>query len=328
MLSNPSHDDRLSILLIGANGQLGRELLGALKTHGRIVATIRPGAARPPGYESKSADMIRSEQLRALVREVRPDWIVNAAAYAAVDAAESQREMATAVNAIAPGVLAEEAAESGAALIHYSTDYVFSGVGQRAWREDDPTHPINFYGLSKLAGEEAIRQTGARHLIIRTSWLYGRTGQNFVTKMLQLAAERDELTVVDDQIGAPTSARFVADVTGQIIAQARNDLDLLEARGGTLHVTCAGETSWHGFAGEIFRLATELGLPVKIPRLRAIPSSSFVSPAKRPLNSRLDTRRLFERFSIVPPGWEVEFRTSFRELYERFMEEARMHSKE
>lgn len=314
----------MRILLFGAQGRLGKELLRSLAPLGQIVACVRPAAA--PRRENESvgggemwANLERPNDLRQLVRDVRPNLIVNAAAYTAVEAAESDPHRALAVNGTAPGVLAEEAAKIGAALVHYSTDYVFGGAGDRAWREDDAVGPINVYGQTKLAGEEAIRASGADHLIVRTCWLYAIHGQSFVTKMLELASRQHEIDMVSDQIGAPTSARFVADVTAGILGQAAGDpASLFRSRGGTLHVACAGETSWYGFAKEIFEQARQLSLPLQVPSLRPVLSAARPSPIQRPLNSRLDTTRLRERFSLVPPPWDVEFRAQFQNLYAQY----------
>ena len=225
-----------------------------------------------------------------------------------------------AVNETAPGVLAEAASKIGAALVHYSTDYVFGGHGDRAWRETDAPDPQNVYGRTKLAGEEAIRSVGADHLIVRTSWLYAIHAQSFAKKMLDLASRQSEIAMVTDQIGAPTSARFVADVTGSIIAAAAGDpATFFRTRGGTLHVACAGETSWYAFAKAIFDQARELRLPVSIPTIHPILSASRPAALARPLNSRLDTTRLRERFSLVPPPWDTEFRAQFPSLFAQYL---------
>jgi dTDP-4-dehydrorhamnose reductase len=315
----------VKILLIGSGGRLGKELLRALDPCGELVCCVRPGSRLPLDAalnrrEWRLADLADVDSLRALVRGVHPKLIVNAAAYTAVEAAEREPSDAAAVNAIAPGVLAEEAASIGAALVHFSTDYVFGGQGNRPWREEDPANPINVYGQTKLAGEEAIRASGASHLIVRTSWLYASHGQSFVKKMFDLAACQDEIVMIDDQIGAPTSARFVADVTAHAIAQAQADpAGFFRARGGTLHVACAGETSWYAYAREIFHQARDLGLSVSIPAIRPIPSAARPSPIRRPLNSRLDTSRLRARFSVSPPPWEVELKSHLPELFAQYV---------
>jgi dTDP-4-dehydrorhamnose reductase len=317
----------MKILLIGALGRLGKELARSLAPCGDIVWCVRPRARAAPlvvgsGSDTYEADVSRPHQLREVVVKVRPQCIVNAAAYTAVEMAEKEPLEAQAVNAIAPGVLAEAAKRLGAALVHYSTDYVFDGLGERAWREDDPTGPLNVYGRTKLAGEEAIRRAGADHLIIRTCWLYATHGQSFAKKMLDLASRQTEITMVSDQIGAPTSARLVANVTAAIIARSAGDpASLFRTAGGTLHVACAGETSWYGFAKTIFEQARELGLPVSIPTLRPIHSADRPSALARPLNSRLDVSRLAERFSLVPPSWETEFKHHLPALFAQYVAE-------
>jgi dTDP-4-dehydrorhamnose reductase len=262
------------------------------------------------------------EDVRAAVREVRPTLIVIAAAYTAVDKAEQETDLALAVNGTAPGILAEEGKRLGAALIHYSTDYVFNGAGNRPWTEDHPTAPLNAYGRSKLAGEERIRASGIPHLIMRTSWLYGLYGPNFVKTMLRLGTTRAELKVVNDQIGAPTPVSLLADVTGQILAQARGNLvDWLDDRGGILNVCAAGETNWHAFAEEIFCLARMRGMALAVERVLSIPTSAYPTPTARPLNSRLDLSRLRQRFGLVPPDWRTALGENFTLLKSAWDEE-------
>jgi dTDP-4-dehydrorhamnose reductase len=281
----------MKLLLFGKGGQVGWELQRALAPLGEVVAC-----------GSEEADFSEPETLPALVRAVRPDAIVNAAAHTAVDRAESEPERAAAINAVAPGVLAREAAALGAWLVHYSTDYVFDGSGDAPRDEDAPTGPLGVYGRTKLEGEQAIRAAGGRHLILRTSWVYGARGGNFAKTMLRLAAERDTLSVVDDQVGAPTGADLLADVTAHCLRTlaARPEL------GGTYHAVAAGQTSWHGYArhviawahahGHALRTAPEAVLPV--------PTRAFPTPARRPHNSRLDTRRLQSAFELTMPDWQ------------------------
>jgi dTDP-4-dehydrorhamnose reductase len=305
-VATPGLRHRPTILLLGANGQVGWELLRSLRPLGQLVATVRSASNHPALHGCRVVDLSDHQGLRKLLSEVQPKLIVNAAAYTAVDKAETETALATAVNGTAPAILAEEARRLGAALVHYSTDYVFNGSGQSPWSEEDPPDPINHYGRSKLAGEEAIRASGAVHLILRTSWVYGSHGHNFVKTMLRLGAERQELKVVDDQVGAPTSAHVVADVTGQILAQGRGDLvGLLARQGGIVHVCCESETSWHGLAEEIFRRARALRFPLSIRRVLPIPSTDYPTPAKRPRNSRLNCTRLRERFALEPPPWQA-----------------------
>lgn len=282
----------MKLLLLGANGQVGWELQRALAPFGELSA-LRRG--------DRGGDLRDTAALTARIHEVRPDVIVNAAAYTAVDKAESERDAAFAVNAAAPGLLAREAQDLDALLVHYSTDYVFDGTGSAPWREDSPTGPINAYGESKLAGETAIRASGCRHLIIRTSWVYGARGQNFARSMLRLAQERDALSVIDDQYGAPTGAELLADAT----AHAIRSIDAPSTETGTYHVAAAGETSWHGYAQHVIAAARDAGIPVRVTPegARPVPSSAYVTPAKRPLNSRLDSSKFETTFGLRMPDW-------------------------
>jgi dTDP-4-dehydrorhamnose reductase len=293
---------RPRILLTGKTGQVGWELARSLWALGDVVATERTSneSAIP------AIDLREPASIRSCIRYVKPDVIINAAAYTAVDKAESEPDVAVAINAHAPGILAEEAARLGAILVHFSTDYVFDGTGEQPWKEDDPAGPLNVYGRSKLAGEEAIRASEVPHLILRTSWVFGVRGANFVRTMLRLAAERTSLSIVNDQIGAPTSARLVADTTALILSQARgNYAPFLQEFGGTVHLASAGQTSWHEFATEIFRLATQRGQRLAISEVIPIPSSAYPTPATRPKNSRLDCSRLAHRFGLIPPSWQA-----------------------
>lgn len=283
-----------TILLTGASGQVGWELRRTLAPLGRVVA-----------LSSAELDLADPDAIRRVAREVRPHLIVNPAAYTAVDKAESEPELAMAVNGIAPGVLAEEAKRMHAMLVHYSTDYVFDGSKPGPYRENDPTSPVSSYGRSKLAGEEAIRAAGLPHLIFRTSWVYGARGKNFMRTLLHLAHERDSLKVVDDQIGAPTWSRMIAEATA--LALANGDL---EAAAGTYHLTCAGSTSWHGFACAIleeYRIRFEASgapqLRLRPHAIEAIASEQYPTPAKRPANSVLDNGRLARTFGLELPDW-------------------------
>lgn len=278
---------RKRILLTGKNGQVGWELRRTLATLGEIEA-----------FGSAELDLADGAALREAVRRIRPDIIVNAAAYTAVDKAESEAAQAHAVNATAPGILAEEAATLGALLVHYSTDYVFDGTQDAPYAEDDTPAPLGVYGASKLAGEEAIRAAGCRHLIFRTSWVYGGRGKNFLLTMLRLAAEREELRVVDDQFGAPTWSRAIAEASAQVLAALRSH-PAPEILWGTYHLSCAGRTTWHGFTRAILDTAA---LPRK-PRLEAIPTSAYPLPAKRPANSVLSNAKLGQAFGIALPDW-------------------------
>jgi dTDP-4-dehydrorhamnose reductase len=285
----------VKLVLFGATGQVGWELQRALAPLGDVTALHSRSTEH-------AADFSHPEALAATVRALRPDVIVNAAAYTAVDKAESEPDLARAVNALSPGVLAREAAALGAWLVHYSTDYVFDGSGERPWREDDATGPLNTYGRTKLEGEGLIRASGCRHLILRTSWVYAARGGNFAKTMLRLAAERDRLTVVADQHGAPTGADLLADLSAHLIHHAQRDA----AASGTYHAVAAGETTWHDYARFVIEWARSQGRAVKVAReaIEPVPSSAFPTPAQRPHNSRLDTRKLRETFGLVLPPWQ------------------------
>jgi len=280
-----------TILVTGTNGQVGYSLLRSLQGLGTLVAVDR-----------HALDLADPDQIRSVVRDVKPALIVNPAAYTAVDQAESDPEGAHRINAIAPGVLAEEAKALGAPLVHYSTDYVFDGAKEGAYVEDDATNPKNEYGKSKLAGERAIAQVGGAHLVLRTSWVYGRRGKNFLLTMLRLAAERPELRIVADQYGAPTWCATIASMTAQVIAQgfgAEDPRQWWTERSGTYHLTASGSTSWCGFAEAIFELAR---LDAK-PKVTPIAASEYPVPAKRPTNSRLSNDKLAETFGLRAPDW-------------------------
>jgi dTDP-4-dehydrorhamnose reductase len=280
------------ILLTGHRGQLGHELLRSLSVLGPVLTA-----------ERSQLDLTNPDSMTRWIREHRPGLIVNAAAYTAVDKAETDVELAWAVNARAPRILAEEAARLGAGLVHYSTDYVFAGDASTPYRETAPTAPLNVYGTSKLAGEQAITAIGAPHLILRTSWVYGHHGQNFVRTILRLAAERTTLRVVNDQVGTPTSSRFLADCTLALLNQD------WRAQGGLYHLTPSGHTSWHGFACAIVNAARQRGQPLLLSAdaIEAIPSTDYPTPARRPANSRLDTQAIQQAFGLHLPDWQTVF---------------------
>jgi dTDP-4-dehydrorhamnose reductase len=284
-----------TLLITGANGQVGFELRRSLAPLGRVVALDRT-----------RCDLSQPEQLRALVRELRPDVIVNAGAYTAVDKAQTEKELALAINGIAPGVLAEEARALGSLLVHYSTDYVFDGTKQGAYVESDAVGPLSVYGETKLAGERAITEAGGSSLIFRTSWVAGAHGGNFAKTMLRLAQERDSLRIIADQVGAPTTASLIADVTAQIVARHWLAAHPADLRGGIYHLAAGGETSWHGYAVEVLRYAAARGVALKVDpeRIEAIRTSDYPLPAPRPANSRLDTTNLRETFGIHLPDWQ------------------------
>jgi dTDP-4-dehydrorhamnose reductase len=286
----------VKILLFGRNGQVGWELRRSLAPLGELVAL---GSTPEGGLTGAFTDLAG---LTRTVAAVRPDLIVNAAAYTAVDKAEDEPERARTVNALAPAAIAEAAARCGAALVHYSTDYVFDGTGSRPWAESDPTHPLSVYGRTKLEGEQGVRDVLPRHLILRTSWVYGARGGNFARTMLRLARERTQLQVVDDQFGAPTGADLLADVT----AHAARALLADAGKAGLYHVAASGETSWHGYARFVVGKAQQSGvtLAAGLEQVLPVPASSFPTPARRPHNSRLDTTRFRSAFGLVLPPWQ------------------------
>ncbi len=287
----------MKILLLGANGQVGHELRGSLAPLGMVVATTRSGSL-PEGGACETADFDRPDTLAGLVDRHAPDVVVNAAAYTAVDKAEDDAEAAFRANAASPGALAAACAARGIPLVHYSTDYVFDGQGEAPYREDDPTAPLGVYGASKLAGEDAIRAAGGRHLILRTAWVYGARGHNFLRTMLRLGGEREELRVVADQAGTPTPAYLIADVTAALLVRA-------DVPQGVFHLTASGGTNWHGFAEAIMAGAVERGLLPKAPRLTAIATADFPTRARRPAFSRLDTGKLERLLARPLPDWRV-----------------------
>ena len=287
----------MKILLLGKNGQVGWELQRSLAPLAELIALDRHSTVH-------CGDLLRPEALAQTVRDVRPDVIVNAAAHTAVDKAESEPDVARTLNADAPAALARAAAEVGACLVHYSTDYVFNGQGDRAWSEGDATGPLSVYGQTKLEGEQAIAASGCQHLIFRTSWVYAARGGNFARTMLRLAQERERLTVIDDQHGAPTGADLIADVSAHAIRQILNAPDARLA--GIYHLVASGETSWHGYASHVIAQARQLkpDLAWKVSEIAPVPTSAFPTPARRPLNSRLNTQRLQDRFGLVLPAWQ------------------------
>jgi len=286
----------VKILLLGKRGQLGWELQRSLASLGEIVALSSDS-------QNYCGDLTNLQGLADTVRQVKPDIIVNAAAHTAVDKAESEPELARIINTEAPAVLAREANLLGAWLIHYSTDYVFDGGGARPWKETDATGPLGVYGATKLAGEQAIQESGCKYLVFRTSWVYGTRGNNFAKTMLRLAVERESLTVIDDQVGAPTGADLLADVTAHTISSVQKNSEL----GGLYHLVAAGETTWHGYARFVIDFARENGHELKTmsESITPVPTTSFPTPAQRPKNSRLDTRKLQTNFDLTLPHWQA-----------------------
>lgn len=298
----------MKILLLGKDGQVGWELQRSLAPLGQLLALNSRS-------QSHCGDLANLAGLAETVRAYAPDVIVNAAAYTAVDKAESEREQAFRVNAEAVGVLARAAADVGALLVHYSTDYVFPGHGTRPWREEDAVGPLNAYGESKLAGEQAIQAAGCRYLIFRTCWVYAARGNNFARTMLRLAAERDSLGVIDDQHGAPTGAELIADITAHAITATRAN----PALAGLYHLAAGGETTWCGYARYVLEHATAQGVPLKAHagQVNPLTTAAYPTPAKRPANSRLDTRKLQEAFVLTLPDWRLGVARMLAEIHEK-----------
>jgi len=298
----------MKFLLFGKGGQVGWELQRSLAPLGELIAL-------DVDSQQQCGDFTRLDDIAKTVRAIAPDVIVNAAAYTAVDKAESEPEQVRTINALAPGILARESRKLGSWLIHYSTDYVFDGSGSKPWVETDPTGPVSIYGSTKLEGEEAIRASGCHHLIFRTSWVYAARGGNFAKTMLRLAQERERLTVIDDQIGAPTGADLLADVTAHAIRTALQQPEL----SGLYHLVAGGETSWHGYACFVLNLARQAGIELKVAEENVIPvpTSAFPLPARRPLNSRLDARNLQTTFDVHLPLWRTGVARMLTEILEK-----------
>ena len=299
----------MKILLLGCNGQVGWELQRALAPLGEVVALDfdSPGPLR--------ADFSQPDALPALIDAVAPQLIVNAAAHTAVDKAESEPDLARTLNAVAPGVVARAAAARGAWLLHYSTDYIFDGSGSAPRTEEAPTGPLSVYGRTKLEGEELIRASGCRHLILRTSWVYAARGGNFAKTMLRLAAEREAMQVIDDQVGAPTGADLLADISAHTLRAALAQ----PALAGTYHCVAGGQTNWFDYARFVIEWARDNGQPVKVApdAIAPVPTSVFPTPARRPLNSRLDTTKLRQAFGLELPHWQAGVGRMLRELHGR-----------
>ncbi len=295
----------MKILLLGKNGQVGWELQRSLSPLGELIALDRLGAHAADGT-LLCGDLTQLEQLADTVRTLRPDVIVNAAAHTAVDKAEGDHDLAHMLNALAPAVLAREAAKLGAWLIHYSTDYVFDGSGNKPWLETDATGPLSVYGASKLAGERSIAEHCPRHLIFRTSWVYAARGGNFAKTMLRLAQERERLTVINDQFGAPTGAELIADVTAHAIRQVLQSPSG-EQLAGIYHLVASGETTWYEYAKYVLTQAQQALPAIKIKATAVLPvlTSAFPTAATRPLNSRLDTTKLQSTFGLSLPSWQL-----------------------
>lgn len=298
----------MKILLLGKNGQVGWELQRSLAPLGELIALDRDS-------QDYCGDLTKLQGLAETVQQITPDIIINAAAYTAVDKAESEAELAHLINADAAGVLAQQAKQIDAWLIHYSTDYVFDGSGETPWQEADTTGPLGVYGATKLAGEQAIQNTDCKHLIFRTSWVYSARGNNFAKTMLRLAQERESLTVINDQFGAPTGANLLADVTAHAIRTLQTTPELA----GLYHLVAGGETSWHGFASFVIDYAQKKGhnLKTTVETIAPVPTSAFPTPAKRPSNSRLNTNKLQTSFALTLPDWQTGVTRMLTEFLEK-----------
>jgi dTDP-4-dehydrorhamnose reductase len=282
----------MRILITGKHGQVGHELIRSLSCLGDVVTT-----------DSKTLDLSKTDELAEKVEQLAPDLIVNAAAYTAVDKAETEQELAYKVNALAPQILAEVAKNRDIPLIHYSTDYVFNGSGDKAWIEEAETQPLNVYGRTKLAGELAISSATDKYMIFRTSWVYGARGANFLNTMKRLAIDKVQLSIVHDQIGAPTWSRHIADVTAQVVSQSHQQADFWQKHSGIYHLSGAGHASWFDFAEQIFHLMAEQGHSV--PKLHPITTHDYPTPANRPANSLLDNTKLKQHFGLALPDWKT-----------------------
>ncbi len=298
----------MKILLFGKNGQVGWELQ-------RSLAPLCELIALDADSQELCGDFTDLDGIARTIRAVAPDVIVNAAAHTAVDKAESEPGLARAINALAPGVLAQEALRCNAWLIHYSTDYVFDGSGDRSWLETDATAPLSVYGTTKLEGERLIQRSGCQYIIFRTSWVYGARGGNFAKTMLRLAQERDSLSVINDQIGAPTGADLLADVTAHVIRAVGQRPEV----SGLYHLVAGGEISWHGYAGFVLDFARRAGIPLKVApdAIQAVPTSAFPTAAKRPYNSRLDSRKLQSTFDLNMPMWQTGVARMLTEILDK-----------
>ena len=291
-------------LVTGAAGQVGGALVNALARQVPIIAADR-----------RRLDLARPWEIASVLDQIEPDLIINAAAYTAVDRAEDEQDLAFRMNADAPGAMAQWAAGRGVPLIHFSTDYVFDGTGNRPWREDDPTGPFSVYGASKLAGELAIRAAGGPHLIIRTQWVYAATGANFMRTIARLASERKELRIVADQYGAPTSARLIADVVATMIGSGSVPLiSRIHSSDGLINVAASGETTWHGFTTAIVEGLRLRGINLAVETIVPITTAEYPTKARRPANSRLDLTRLGEVFGVRTPKWDVALETELDRL--------------
>ncbi len=294
----------MKILLLGKNGQVGWELQRALAPLGDIVALDRNGLQQWCG------DLSKPDQVYQTILDIVPDVVVNASAYTAVDLAETDQEIADLVNHRAVKKIAEACAQTGALFVHYSTDYVFNGVGQIAFNEVDTVEPLNVYGKTKASGEKAIQGSCCNYLIFRTSWVFAQKGKNFLKTMLALAQQREELSIIDDQIGAPTSAELIADVSAHAIVQTLQD----PTKAGIYHLVASGETSWFEYAKYVFEQAKNLDAELVVKKVNPIPTTAYSTPAKRPYNSRLNNQKIQQAFQICLPDWKVHVQRTVTEV--------------
>ncbi|CAB1217424.1 dTDP-4-dehydrorhamnose reductase [Acinetobacter bouvetii] len=294
----------MKIVLLGKNGQVGWELQRALAPLGEVIALDRHG------YDGLQGDMSQPEAVKQTILNIKPDVVVNASAYTAVDLAETEQDLAKQINFDAVQKVAEACAEVDALLVHYSTDYVFNGQGNTAFVESSQIDPVNIYGKTKAQGEQAIACSGCKYLIFRTSWVYAAKGKNFLKTMLNLAQQREELSIIHDQIGAPTSAELIADVTAQAIPQVIHE----KTKVGIYHLVASGETSWFNYANYVFEQAKLAGIELVVKKVNPIPTEAYPTPAKRPHNSRLDNQKLQSTFQLKLPDWKFGVQRTLTEL--------------
>lgn len=294
----------MKILLLGKNGQVGWELQRSLAPLGELIALDRNDS------EGLCGDLANLAEIEKAVLTVKPDVIVNAAAYTAVDKAETEQELAKEINADAPGLLAKLSKQLNALLVHYSTDYVFDGSGSTPWVEEQAIKPLNIYGATKANGESAIQSSGCDHLIFRTSWVFASKGNNFAKTMLRLGAERDELSIICDQVGVPTSAELIADITAQAIPRVLAS----HSDSGIYHLAASGETTWHEYACYVIEQAKLMGQELKVSKIQPIPTTEYPTPAQRPLNSRLNCAKLRNTFNLHLPHWKVGVKRMLQEI--------------
>lgn len=297
----------MKILLLGKNGQVGWELQRSLAPLGEVIALDRHG------HNGLQGDMSQSEAVKQTILKLKPDIVVNASAYTAVDLAETEQDFAKQINFNAVQRIAEACLEVEALLVHYSTDYVFSGQGNSAFLESNEVDPINIYGKTKAQGEQAIVISGCKYLIFRTSWVYAAKGKNFLKTMLNLAQQREELSIINDQIGAPTSAELIADITALAISQTINE----NSKVGIYHLVASGETSWFDYANYVFEQAKLAGVELMVKKVTPIPTTAYPTPAKRPYNSRLDNQKLQSTFQLILPDWKLGVQRTLTELLKK-----------